>query len=64
LVVFITAQNLVGIDAMILIICVFFRFREFCEIGVFERFDPLNGEQYQQSPKGASLSEPAPFEPS
>jgi len=35
LVVFITVQNLVGIDAVILIICMFFRFHQFGWKGLF-----------------------------
>ena len=69
LVVFITVQNLVGINAVVLIICTFFEFRVFglktpihAQIGVF---DPLNGVQCEKkSPKGTSLRESASLEPS
>ena len=51
LVVFITVQNLVGIDVVVLITCTFFRFREFglktplhAPKLFFWGFDPLNGE--------------------
>ena len=37
LVVFITVQNLVGIDAVVLIICTFFRFREFLLQNAYSR---------------------------
>jgi len=53
--VFITVQNLVGIDAVVLIICTFFRF---CEFGLktpihapklfFFGFDPINEEQCEK----------------
>jgi len=60
LVVFIVVQNLVWIDAVVLIICMFYRFHEFglktpihAPKIVFFRFYPLNGEQCQQNPKKA-----------
>ena len=69
LVVFVTVQNLVGIDAVVLIICTFFDFailawkRLFTPQNCF--FWPLNGEQCEKSPKnGTSLRESASFEPS
>ena len=71
--VFITVQNLVGIDAVVVIICTFFRFREFGlktpihapKLRVFGVFDFLNGEQCEKfRKKGTSLRESASFEPS
>jgi len=61
LVVFITVQNWVGIDAVVFIICMFFRFHQFGwktpihthRIGVFRGFDPLNKEAYQRNPQKA-----------
>ena len=61
LVVFMPVQNLVGTDAVVLIICTFFRFCEFGlktpihapKLGFFEVFDPLNGEQCKKFPKKA-----------
>jgi len=71
-VVFITVQNLVGIDAVVLKIWTFFRFREFGlktpihapKLRVFGFFDPLTGEQREKFTKGTSLRESASFEPS
>jgi len=58
LVVFIVVQNLVGIDAVVLIICMFFISHIWLEnaylrpkIGVFGGFDRLNEEHYQRDPK-------------
>ena len=59
LMVFITVQNLVGIDAVVLITCTFFRFREFGlktpihapKLRVFGVFDPLTGEQREKFTK-------------
>ena len=59
LVVFVAVQNLVGIDAEVLIICMFFDFSSLAgkrlftppKIGVFGGFDPLNGEAHQRDPK-------------
>jgi len=68
LVVFITEQNLVGIDAVVLIICTFFDFRKLAWKRLFTPqncfFDPLNGDLCKESPKGTSLRESASFEPS
>ena len=71
LVVFITEQNLVGIDAVVLITCVFVDFASLAwkclftpsKLG-FQGFDTLNGELFQRNPKSASLRESASFEPS
>ena len=60
LVVFITVQNLVGIDAAVLIICMFFDFTSLAK-NAYSRpktvffwggggFDPLNGEAYKRNP--------------
>jgi len=54
---FIVVQNLVGIDTVISVICMFL-FGEFDlkmplhapENGVFGEFDPINGKVYQQNP--------------
>jgi len=62
-VVFITVQNLVGIDAVVLIICMFFNFTSLAgrrlftpqKLGVFGGFDPLSGEAYQRNPQKAIL---------
>ena len=58
LVVFIAGQNLVGIDAVVLIICMFFDFSSLAgkrlfrsQNWVFGGFDPLNGEAYQRNPQ-------------
>jgi len=60
LVVFITVQNLVGIDAVVLIVCTFFRFREFglktpihAPKWGFGGFWPLYLEQCENFPKKA-----------
>jgi len=59
-VIFIAVQNLVGIDAVVLIIQIVFRFREFglktpihAPKIVFLGFDPLNGEQYHRNSQKA-----------
>ena len=66
--VFITVQNLVGIDAVVLIICAFFDFASLVirapKLSVFRVFDPLNGEQCEKFPKSTSLRESSSFEPS
>jgi len=62
----ITLQNLVIIDAVVLIIWTFQYLarlagkRLFTPIGAFEQFDPLNGLKYQRKPK---RRESASFEP-
>jgi len=59
------------IDAVLFIICTFqyltrlagkclFRLQK---LGIFDQFDPLNGLQYQPTPKGTPLRESALFEP-
>jgi len=60
LVVFITVQNLVGIDAVVLIICTFFDFVSLAWKRLFTPqnwgfggFDPLNVEQCEKFPKKA-----------
>jgi len=61
LVVFIAVQNLVGIGAVVLIICTFFDFASLAwkrlftppKIWVLGEFCPLNGEQCQRNPKKA-----------
>jgi len=69
LVVFITVQNLVGIDAAVLIICMFCDFTSLAwkrlftppKLG-FWGIWPLNGEPYQRNPKRHTLRESASFE--
>jgi len=64
LMVFIAVQNLVGINAVDLIICVFFNFTSLAwkrlftppKLG-FWGILPLNGEQYQRNPKRHILGE-------
>jgi len=53
LVVFITVQNLVGMDAVVLIICMFFDLSSLSTLQNwgFWGFDTLNGEAYQRNPK-------------
>jgi len=60
LVVFITVQNLAGIDGVVLIICIFFDFTSLAGERLFTPpklgflgFDPLNGEAYQRHPQKA-----------
>jgi len=60
LVVFITVQNLVAIDAAVLIICMFFDFTSLTGERLFTPpkwgfwgFDPLNGETYQRNSQKA-----------
>jgi len=60
LVVFIAVQNLVGINAVALIICMFFDFASSAGKRLFTPpklgfwgFDPLNGEQYQRDDQKA-----------
>ena len=63
LVVFIAVQNLVGIDAVVLIICMFFLFHEFGlktpihapKMGFFGGFDPLNGGLSHRDPQKALM---------
>jgi len=74
LVVFTTVQNLVGIDAVVLIICTFFYIvRQFGlktlihapKLGVLRGFwSPKCGAMWTSHPKGISLRESASFEPS
>ena len=52
------SQNLVGIDAVVLITCMFFDFSSLAGKRLFRPqnwgfwgFDPLNGESYQRHPK-------------
>jgi len=70
LVISIIVQNLVEIDAVVLIIYMFL----FLEFGLkmpihapphflWGGFDPVNGESYQRNPKSTSLRESASFEP-
>jgi len=72
--VFIAVQNLVGIDAVVLIDACFSISRVWLE-NAYSRnqnwvffwgggFYPLNGEQCQRNPKGTFLRESASFEPS
>jgi len=69
LVVFITLQNLIGIDAVVLIICTFF---DFASLAWKRLFKPQNwgfwppkwGAMWKVPKKGTSLREPASFEPS
>ena len=60
LVVFITVQNLVGINAVVTIICMFFDFTRLAgerlftpQNCVFGGFDPLDGKTYQRNPQKA-----------
>jgi len=61
LVVFIAVQNLVGIDAVVLKICMFFDFSSLAGKRLFTPpkmvfwggFDPLNGEVHQRDPQKA-----------
>ena len=63
LVVFIAVQNLVGIEAVLLIICMFFPFHEFGlktpihapKMGVFGGFDPLNVGLSHRDPQKALM---------
>jgi len=72
LVVFIAVQNLVEIDAVVLIICMFFRFQEFGlktpihdpRLGIFWIIPPKWGEMPAEPKKGTSMRESASFEPS
>ena len=60
LVVFIAVQNLVGIDAVVLKICMFFDFSSLAGKRLFTPpklffwgFDPMNGEAHQRDPEKA-----------
>jgi len=70
LAVFIITQNLVGIDAVVSIICIFY-FVSLAWKCLFTPpklflgiFDPLNGSHINKTPKGTFLCESASFEPS
>jgi len=65
-VVFITVQTLLGIDAVVMILCVFFRFREFGlrtpisvpKIGVLSDLKPLMGSIINETQKAHPCASP------